>query len=535
MLLSKWKITNFFIAIIFFSFILTGLLVYKDYGICIDEPAERLTDIVNYRWLNRFLFDRGVFVDVGTEDLENFTDKYYGVAIRFPLILLEDIYQIITHQQLSGRSIYHIRHLYTYFIYILALYFYYRLLLNLFRSRLLGITGVLMIYSFGRFFAHSFYNIKDMIFMSLFTISLFLAGKVISTEYDKKWCILFTIAAAVTVNSRIVGALLPIFILLIPFINLLLHHKKLPLSSMGIICLSYPLWLLIFPASWKDPIRFSLNCVYAFSDFSHIEGANLYGGKLVPNDVAPVDYFLRWIGLTVPLIYLIFIIFGFIVFLFFFIRKDKFILINKSFYLIIISIFSIVILYQMIKRPTVYNGWRHVFFLYPIMIIFSIFGINFIIKKFSPKISKIIITILALAIVNNILMIIKNHPYEYVSYNIIGQSMAKDYDADYWGLSIYQHFLWVANHNSEAKSVTGYLAHRGYIKANYQMLTDQQQNIVRIPSVDTDYLIVWTSMPMDYYWKHSDTGQYYTLDGYEEVYSIYSNGVKLSALYQKID
>lgn len=531
------KPAKIIVGFLFFAFMVIGLCVYKDYGISIDEPTQRNHGIVTYRWLNRTFFDRGVLVNEGSEDLDNYESKYYGVAIQLPLVFIEDIYQVITKESMPTSNIYRMRHLYTYLIYILSLYCLYRLFHNLFGSNILGLTGVLMVYSFGRFFAHSFYNIKDMMFASLFTISLFFAEKVISSVYEKKWCLYFSIVTAFTVSSRIVGALLAVFILTFSIADCIFRKKKLPLASLAILCLAYPIWLLITPASWSDPIRFSINCVSTFSDYNLLEGTKLFGGQLIPNEVTPFDFYLRWMVLTIPLVYQLFSVIGIIAFLVILFKRnqEKVQIKNPLLLMVAGAVLLFTLLYQMIRQPTIYNDWRHVFFLYPILILFAVFGLHVIFSLFSLKLRVAAAALLCLSMIYNFVMIIGNHPYEYNAYNPIGQSAAVGYEADYWGSSIYQQLLWIADHNSEVKSVRMHFPYRIYLRAAYLMLTEEQQNLVRIPNVDTDYQIVWISYPMDYYWIDPETGKPPVIDGYEEVNTIVSYGSKISSLYQKVD
>ncbi len=537
MLDNRNKTTIIAVGLVFFLFIIVGLSLYKDYGVSIDEPTQRNHSIVTYRWLNRIFFDRGVFVNEGSEDLDNYENKYYGVAIQLPLVFIEDVYQVLMKEPMPTNSIYKMRHLYTYLFYILSLYCFYRLLFNLFDSKILGLIGVLMIYSFGRFFAHSFYNIKDMMFASLFMIDLYFVEKVVSSEYEKKWCLFFSIVSAFMVSSRIVGALLPLFVLLLPIVRIFFSKNKFPLSSLGIICLAYPIWLLITPASWSDPIRFSINCASTFSDYNLLEGNKLFGGQLIPNGTTPFDFYLRWMWLTIPLVYHLFAVIGLIAcpIIFFTGNHKKKLIKNPSFFVIAGCTLLFTLLYQIIRQPSIYNDWRHVFFLYPILILFAVFCLNVIMKSFSFKVRTVIAVLLSLSIIYNLFMIIQNHPYEYNAYNPIGQRVAVGYEADYWGSSIYQHLLWVAEHNSETKTVKMYYPNRVYLRAAYLMLTEEQQNQVRIPNFDTDYQIVWLSYPMDYYWTDSKTGSQPVIDGYEEVNTIISYGIKISSLYQKID
>ena len=100
----------------FLIILIIGLMIYDDYGIGWDESQERASSLVSYRYLNRVLLNRGVFVNEMTEDISTYRDHYYGVSIQLPLMFIEDVYQLATHEPMSYTQIYHVRQLYCFFL-----------------------------------------------------------------------------------------------------------------------------------------------------------------------------------------------------------------------------------------------------------------------------------------------------------------------------------------------------------------------------------------------------------------------------------
>lgn len=517
------------ITLVFAVMLIIGICVYDDYGISTDEAYQRNHSIVTYRWLNRTFFNRGVLINEGTEDLMHYGSRYYGVAIQLPLVFSEDVYQVLRHEPMPQGTVYHMRHLYTYFIYVFALFCFYLMLKDIFQTWISGIAGVLMIYSFGRFFAHSFYNIKDLMFTSLFMISMFCAVRALKTDYAAKWCLLFAVSSAFTVSSRLVGALLPAALLLVILIDHIIHRKPLPVKALLLICAAYPIWLLITPASWTDPINFSLRYMRKFSDYKDsMTHTPMFEGTTVRKENLPWNYILQWIGITVPLVYLVFSALGLIFFGFRITRKterESMDPLCSRIMMIVLMIFAAAILYQIIKRPAVYHDWRHLFFLYPLIIVYAVFGFHTLFYGNLPAVKWTSAAVLTLSLVYNFFLIIQNHPAEYMSYNPIGQQVGDQYEGDYYGLSIFQQLMWIVDNNTEQKSVTAYGNNRWRLKKDYWMLSDAQREQVVIPSVDTDYIIFW----------HQRGTNFPEIEGYEEVYPVISYGVKISALYQKKD
>ncbi len=518
------KAERFVPICVFIGFIIIGLLIYDDYGISWDEPQERLSSLVTYRWLNRTILNRGVFVDEGTEDLPGYYDKFYGVTVPLPLMFFEDVYQLIHHEPMAYAQIYHMRHLYCYFLFIFALFCFYEMLKDLFTSSWFALSGVLMIYCFGRFFAESFYNIKDIVFASLTMITLFCAERAFRTQYHAGWCLLFALASALLVNIRIVGGIFPLLMLLIIIIESLITHTKLPIKPLLLICCCLPFWVIITPAAWTGPVEFAVGVINRFAYNDEWTSTQLFAGKMIAPEEIPSDFYLRWIGITVPLIYLFFSLCG----LFSFgkeLIKGTVEDVSRKIYLLMGSILLGTLFYQMIRRPPVYNGWRHIYFLYPLIIAFAVWGFHaiFTTQNF-PAGKAIASTLLAAGLLYNGGKIITNHPFEYGALNPIGERIGADYDGDYWGLSFFTALRWVAR-NTEERTTVNINSNRRIILSNFQMLSEAEREKVSIPTVDTDYIIVWEGIPLNHL--------RYDFEGYEKIKTFSAYGQEMTRIFHR--
>ncbi len=567
--LNSSKFAKTVSIIVFIVFVIVGLLSYRDYAISIDEPIHRMYSIVTYRWVNRTLFDRGVFINEGTEDLGNFEEKYYGVAIQLPLLVAEDIYQMVKHEPMPVRSIYHMRHIYFHLIYILSLYCFFCLTAKIFHSDWAGILAVLMIYSFGRFFAESFYNTMDTVFASLCMISFFCAYKVLSAGCGTKWCLIFAVVTAFTVSSRMAGAMIPLGLMVLILMDRIRYRQPFPWKPFLLIAAAYPIWILITPASWTNPLKFSFEFISAFSDY-HWNGVVLFEGKYLWKEEVPADYWLRWIGMTVPLVYQVFAVIG----LFLFVRHIFKIILNKSnvdvsiqngargglatcaakptqaclspcaslgseqlhlYYdttdkilLIMFVLFTGSLLYQIICHPTVYNSWRHGFYLYPLLITFAVYALLRL-KQWKMRTGVICTAVTSLSLVYHLILLVVNHPAQYTAFNLIGQRFADQYEGDYWGMSVFQCLNWILDQGSEPVTVSPYYPRtKGMIYNDLNMLTDEEQERISVAFVDSDYQIVLKSGNGIFEYEANPE-----IEGYTEVYPVMSYGSEIASVYQK--
>ena len=82
-----------------------------------------------------------------------------------------------------------------------------------------------------------------------------------------------------------------------------------------------------------------------------------------------------------------------------------------------------------------YDGWRHLYYMYTIIIIISLFTIKYI---FDQEYKNILfyLSILIILIVVNIVNLIKIHPYQNIYFNsFFIKNPLKKFEKDYWGLS----------------------------------------------------------------------------------------------------
>ncbi len=196
------------IIILFFSLII-GVLIYGDYGISWDEPSQRTIGMKSYG----YMFE-------GDKSYETFFYKEYGVAFEVPLIMIEKSLSLN-----DPRDIYRTRHLISHFFFLFAAFIFYLLIWVLYGNRLFAITGYLMLLLSPRIYAHSFFNTKDIPFMSMFIICLFFS--VIAFSRKKSgYFLLLGFCTGLLVNIRVMGILLPLITILFFLIDLVKEKGK---------------------------------------------------------------------------------------------------------------------------------------------------------------------------------------------------------------------------------------------------------------------------------------------------------------------
>ena len=166
---SLFLVTFYFFAIIF------GLLVFKDYGIHIEEKFHRLN---GHYWLNYiadiFGFEElylitnnkisGIY-DYTLSQVSHY-DKW-GPIFDTVVAYLEIIFKLEDINQ-----IYYFKHLLSYLFFLIGSFFFFRILEYRFQNFYLSFLGLVLYLTSPRIFGDSFLY-KDVLYLSFFSITIY--------------------------------------------------------------------------------------------------------------------------------------------------------------------------------------------------------------------------------------------------------------------------------------------------------------------------------------------------------------------------
>ena len=434
----KFDILIFFIFLVYF---IIGLMIYKDYGISFDENINRDNGFVSLK----FIFEKfGINADltkylINIPPLKDYVDKEYGVIFDLPLAFLEFFFKIN-----NTRDAFLLRHLINFLVFFISCGVFFILCNSVFKDKTLSLIGTLFLILSPRIFAESFYNPKDVVFMSLFIFAIFFNIKfLINKSYPS--IILAAFFSSLAIGVRIVGIYLPLVTLFFFLFNTDSVSIKAKIKRSFIFLFLFFVFLIcLWPLLWEDTLS---NLLIAFKEFKNYpwDGEILYFGKFIKAEFAPWHYFFSWFLLTTPIIFSIIILMGIIyAFVFFFnnlfqievIKNNN--LWREDYEMLCIFFLAITItpiMSVIIFNSTLYNGWRQLYFLYPALILLGLFFLNFL-KKINVKYYKIFIIIFSLQSIFNIYSIFKNHPHQQVYYNVLANHYVKgNFTLDYWGVS----------------------------------------------------------------------------------------------------
>lgn len=461
---QRFSIISRFGPYLFFAlYAVIGLFLFNDYGCGPDEGMERQTSLVNFRYVIETL---QIPVPESTTtwlaylpDLHEYRDRYYGIALHFPLVVIESLFNF----QMQPIEFYSLRHFYTFLNYFIAMICFYRLLLFRFKAVHWALLGTLMVILTPRFFAESFYNNKDILFFAWYIISLAFILRWFHTKSYKN-AALTGIILAFTCNTRLNGIVfypLIIAFVFLEFLNQKRISKQTLVSVLFLFLVSASVFYIITPNFWEHPIQTALE-TFAFNRRhpNHGSTGNLFLGKLV--DTTQVWYFIPvWITITTPFIYLFYSGIGFFIVLWQQVKNRfiKFQNFSELMDLFVISSGFLPIIVIIAFDVIIYNGWRHCYFAYSAIVYLAVAGIVRICRgsdnpSFWHSAKKVgLILSLVLSFGFNVIWIWVNHPYEYVYFNPFARKYSVYFSGDYWGVASRDLLQYIIDHDSRPQII----------------------------------------------------------------------------------
>ena len=260
-------------------FLMVGLATAGDYGIGLDETLQRRNAQANLNYI------RGQADRVAT-DL--YHDRVYGVVFELPLLLAEQALGLT-----DGYHIHRLRFTLTHLFFIIGGYFCYRLAYRLFNHRLLAILALLIFLLHPRIYAHSFFNSKDPVFLSMLMLALYLLERAFRRNTIGAF-LLLGVAAGLLTNLRIMG------LMLIPAVIALRGldgfyaggrpERKRILLTAGLFALAAGLTLYaVTPYAWTNPVDYLLTSLNQTANHPNVK-FDLFQGRLLASSAMPPHY-----------------------------------------------------------------------------------------------------------------------------------------------------------------------------------------------------------------------------------------------------
>ncbi len=316
-----------------------------------------------------------------------------------------------------------------------------------------------------------------------------------SLRQNLRSTILPAICLGLTTSIRVLGPLAGLLVAIYALVKIkprVYLYTCLPIYALLALLIMFVSW----PYLWPDPIGRFIE-VSRFMSENPTQLAVLFNGQLYQANELPRRYLpvLLSLTLTEP-VWILFSIGLLVGILRQFSRNRKPFTDNRSLtteYWLVLLWFFIPFLYVIIRKPPMYDGYRHFLFMLPPIFIIS--GLAF--DQFYEFIHTrwVLVLVTALLIAPGIIGIIQLHPYEYTYYNSLIQGTSgafRRFETDYW-LTCYKDAMEEFQTKITNPS-TMYVHREAYIAATYAKDTitvlDERGALNQIKS--GDYILVNT-------------------------------------------
>lgn len=457
--------------------LLIGFFTFKDYGYSWDEPLfYEYADALQYAYSPQNWFDENF-------DLQNaFGASASDHANRGPAYIII-VYPIVSFFKLffDDASAWHLINFLTF---QLGVYLFYR-----FASRFVETWSAFIATVFFAtqpvFWGHSFINPKDIPFLVFFIGSMCFGFEMVDdvlkrpAGFDTKLnnfnfslrdgvfikIFLASFFMGIATSIRVLGPLAALLtglyalsqIKQIKFIDLIKYFTLYALLSLLISFLSWPYL-------WINPLQTFIQ-VFAFMSDNPTQLNVLFAGENYQAGEVPLRYLPLLLGYTqTEPVWVLFII-G--LFLAFFTANNQ----KKIVFSIILLWFVIPLAYVLLRRPSMYDGYRHFLFILPPNFIFAGFAFEKLFELFAQRrsvtaVHRAILVMFILAF--GIIPIIQLHPYQYTYYNNFAgglKTVFRNYETEYW-LTCYREAVLELNEVTN-QEINLFVRREPYIAAYY--------------------------------------------------------------------
>ena len=475
--------------------ILVGLFIYRDFGLTWDEPLfYSYGDALGYAYSPSewFSSDFDLYNSYGAsaEDHKTRGPAYLLLARNFVYGL-----EALGSDQASAW------HLVNFLFFQLGIYFLYRI-----SKRWMKPSAALFAAAFFSFqpmlWGHAFIIPKDPPFLTFFLASVCLGFEMVdaiaqNTSTKTKKILLASFTLGIATSIRIIAPLAGMLVFVYFFISL--NDKK--NWSTWRSCIYYGVFAIVimiatWPFLWENLFTNFVNVFIRMSD-NPTNLRVLFGGVTYSASELPRRYLPTIMALTLTEPTWVLFGFGFIVGYWKILknRTPDFIKQISSLSLVF-SYLLIILAYVYFRKPAMYDGMRHFFFILPPIFIFNGFAFEFLIDKLSALLRSrtwLHVSLGLLLILPGINGIVKLHPYEYTYYNsFVGgtDGAFRNYETDYW-LTCYKEAA--SEINSKVTQPTRLFVYREASIAAYytnDLLDVQDLRKKHDPLLPDDYILV---------------------------------------------
>ena len=371
--------------------------------------------------------------------------RYYGAAFELVLLGVQRSLGLT-----DSHDVYLSRYFVTHCFFLAGAFACYLLACRLFGSRALALLAMLFFLCHPRIYAHSFFNSKDAPFLSMFMIALLLADWALRRGREGGGGAAVGPFAALGAWIGLIGSIRPMAFMLLALVALARcadvgasrrRLARLVASGAALTVAAGAGFFAGLPYLWADPLA-RLAEWFALATDHPTEVQSLFLGELIRTDERPVAYVPVWMVITTPPVVTVLALLGGIgicVRLATSMRKtlgDA----SARFKALLAACVLITVVVVTLWVGNIYNGWRHLHFLYGPLCLGAAGGLAWLRRNAGRRLAVLGGAVACLGVVPAVAWTARLHPHEHVYFNFLvdrktPERLRAQFDMDYWAVS----------------------------------------------------------------------------------------------------
>lgn len=420
----------------FGAYMLLGLAVFRDYGISWDEIPTREFGIMYVTHQVPDVLALNALRAAKGPAYERFGPLFEIILVRAESLMFRT----------DVRTVFYMRHLLTFLTFYLGVVFFHRLCRDRFGGGLALVACLGLVLS-PQLFSHSFYNVKDISFLTMFVGTMLTLRGVVDRP-ERRTMVYHVANTVVLLGTRVLG----VFAMLLTGVAAIARRpdRRTLLYLVGYGVLVALLLPFVWPVLWIDYVNIVRDAVLGTTTNPYFK-TDLFRGQSISASHLPWDYVPTWIMITTPIPVLLLFLAGTMASIGSFARRPlDYVRGHRQDDLTVFAWFLLPVVGCMVLRPIMYDAWRHLFFVYPALIYIAVIGVEAIVARSVAAAGErrrtaapwAVAGVLCLALAPVVQFMVRNHPFEHVYFNRLAGSDMKEvkqrFELDYWGLSYRQ-------------------------------------------------------------------------------------------------
>jgi len=421
------------------------LALSRDFGATWDERAlQKLGELIWDLYTGRM--SRADFL--GSFELNFGYTRIYGLLVEF---------LSAAAQQVIPGDLWVVRHYVNALFGWVGVVFAFLLGLRLFGVGAAWLAAALLV-SMPRYFADSMNNPKDLPFAVLMLAGAYYILTIGAAHPFVSWphALKLGTAIALAINVRSMG------LMLLGYAGLALTIAVVAAREFGVrrlmpVAARFAVITLValiggcafWPWAQEQPLTRPIEAFFMASGFSW-GNPSLFRGEAIAGTAVPWYYLPTWIGITMPAVVLIGLIFA------------LFRLVSvPAMRLRLAALWAVALIpavAAMVRHVSLYDGIRHMLFIIPPMAVLAAAGWDFVLRSTPRRVAPVAALAFALMIAEPLVFQIRNHPHQTAYFTpVIGgpRGAFGRYDMDYWGNCVLEATEWASDQAHRAGTPLG--------------------------------------------------------------------------------